>query len=68
MICSRMRMKRLGSGRRKGCTVADRWEYSVTDYMSVSEMNKLGAQGWEVAGAFNDVFTKFAKIIWKRRR
>jgi hypothetical protein len=48
--------------------MSDRWEYAVTDYMSVSEMNKLGAQGWQVAGAFNDVFTKLAKIIWKRRR
>lgn len=48
--------------------MSDRWEYEVTGYMSPDEMNRRGAEGWEVAAAFNDYMTNYARIIWKRRR
>ena len=59
-----------GAGRqpRKRTAIVRRaiWEYKVTSTMSEEELNKLGAEGWELVAA--TAYPDNAALYFKRRK
>ena len=55
--------------RRSRATVANTvWEYKVTGSLSADEINKLGAEGWELAAVLSPDVANISLYFKRRKR
>ncbi|HYW74987.1 MAG TPA: hypothetical protein VE961_28430 [Pyrinomonadaceae bacterium] len=65
-VLGQMKSKK-GHGQKRAVVTnrAPVWEYKITSGLTEEEMNKLGAQGWELAGTFS--LSDRVNLYFKRR-